>query len=1105
MRNRTCFRRTASSVPLLLISFCVFSGNLSEINPRLKSEIDSILSRKAYQSASDKKINSQLKQARDAILQERMGKKHLKSQNQATQEFIKNNIAQNATVKIVIRTRNTPLVMPSLLAAGAKELNEDKRYQTITARVPISKLNTLALNSKVSSIEPFLPPITNREALTPDAIHAWHERHSLSANLGPISHSGSIASQGVIAHGADKVHQSGITGQGQKVCVLSDGVDSMSNSINTGDLPSNVDVVSGQAGSGSEGTAMLEIVYDMAPGANLGFASGFNGETQMATNIATLDTVKHCTIIVDDVTYFLEPPFQEGVIANAVTTATGHGKPYFSSAANSGNFYSATSGTWEGDFSDAGPAPAVVLEMGRAHSFGASIFNVLTHSSGGIFLTWSDPQNASSNDYDLFIVNAAETALLAHSVGNQSGSQSPYEYIYPANSIPVGSKILIVKYRGDTRALRIDTQRGQLSMNTSGNTYGHNGGVNSTTVAAVDVGSANGGIFSGGAANPVEYFSSDGARRIFYSPVPSTSPLTYGNLLFGTNGGTLLNKVDFTAANGVSTTLPRSSGLNPFYGTSAAAPHAASIAALVMSAKPDLTISQLNTALKAGSLDIGPLGYDVTTGSGLIRADLAVRSVLSPIEVSKAFSPNALTKGSISRLSITLNNLNQVDLKGVSLADNFPANLNVSTPPNSSFTGTGCLGSVSTAGGGNSLSLSNATIPSQTSCTLSVDVTSNIANTYFDTSGQVTTPIGLNTSAGTASLTILQGLSDQTISLAGSILAYQGTATLSATGTTGSGAISYNLVSGASSCAISGNVLTGLSPGSCMVTASIAADTNYNAATSAPSVFTVNKADQSALSLSANPTSISSGDKTLMATQGGSGLGMVSFSATKGGALTSCVVSGGTLTAIGSAGACYVVATKQGDSNYNSTSSPVVVVNVGKRGNPIKLELRPSTVVIGSSAKLNVLGGSGKGSVSYSILETSGTTCKVVGNEVRTSVTSGTCTLTATKSADASYQSTTSSPARLVITKASQKRLSVTVLSKRVRTGTSLMLSTSGGSGSGIVSYAITKTSGKTLCTLNKNILSITGGAGICGIMASKAEDLVYKSTNSAAVEISAR
>ena len=60
----------------------------------------------------------------------------------------------------------------------------------------------------------------------------------------------------------------GVTGAGVKVGVISDGVDFLVESQESGDLPF-VQVL--RAGTGNEGTAMLEIVHDVAPGASLGF------------------------------------------------------------------------------------------------------------------------------------------------------------------------------------------------------------------------------------------------------------------------------------------------------------------------------------------------------------------------------------------------------------------------------------------------------------------------------------------------------------------------------------------------------------------------------------------------------------------------------------------------------------------------------------------------------------------------------------------------------------------------------------------------------------------------------------------------------------------
>jgi hypothetical protein len=97
----------------------------------------------------------------------------------------------------------------------------------------------------------------------------------------PAEHNtGSVTSQGDHASRADLVRQLGYDGSGVSVGVISGGIDSLAHSQATGDLPS-VIVPSGcQLLSGNdEGTAMLEIVHDLAPGARLLFSS--NGFTSL--------------------------------------------------------------------------------------------------------------------------------------------------------------------------------------------------------------------------------------------------------------------------------------------------------------------------------------------------------------------------------------------------------------------------------------------------------------------------------------------------------------------------------------------------------------------------------------------------------------------------------------------------------------------------------------------------------------------------------------------------------------------------------------------------------------------------------------------------------
>src|SRR5207249_1642733 len=187
-----------------------------------------------------------------------------------------------------------------------------------------------------------------------------------------------------------------------------------------------------------EGTAMLEIIHDLAPGAQLYFATAFNGITSFAQNIRDLRTAG-CDIIVDDVFYFAETPFQDGqssgvisntnagVIIQAVKDVTAAGALYFSSAGNSGNLNDNTSGVWEGDFVDGGPAgpPLPPGETGELHAFpDPQNFNPTTATNGNpINLYWSDPLGASSNDYDLFRLTSTGTTVLDGSTNFQTGTQ----------------------------------------------------------------------------------------------------------------------------------------------------------------------------------------------------------------------------------------------------------------------------------------------------------------------------------------------------------------------------------------------------------------------------------------------------------------------------------------------------------------------------------------------------------------------------------------------------------------------------------------------------------------------------------------------------------
>ena len=82
-----------------------------------------------------------------------------------------------------------------------------------------------------------------------------------------------------------------------------------------------------------EGRGMAQIVHDLAPGASLAFATAYPNEVTFAANIAALANAG-AKVIVDDVSYFDEPFFQEGPVGVAVSEATAKGVTYFSAAGN---------------------------------------------------------------------------------------------------------------------------------------------------------------------------------------------------------------------------------------------------------------------------------------------------------------------------------------------------------------------------------------------------------------------------------------------------------------------------------------------------------------------------------------------------------------------------------------------------------------------------------------------------------------------------------------------------------------------------------------------------------------------------------------------------
>ena len=81
---------------------------------------------------------------------------------------------------------------------------------------------------------------------------------------------------------------------------------------------------------------MLQIVHDVAPGAGLAFYTAENSEADFAAGIGKL-AAAGATVIADDVGYFDEPFFQDGIVAQAIDAVEAKGVAYFSAAGNNSN------------------------------------------------------------------------------------------------------------------------------------------------------------------------------------------------------------------------------------------------------------------------------------------------------------------------------------------------------------------------------------------------------------------------------------------------------------------------------------------------------------------------------------------------------------------------------------------------------------------------------------------------------------------------------------------------------------------------------------------------------------------------------------------------
>lgn len=469
--------------------------------------------------------------------------------------------------------------------------------------------------------------------------------------LRPILHVGRATSQADVAMRTDEARETfNIDGTGVKIGVLSDSYNNLAGArsgILTGDLPGEdnpngysleVDIIEDlDAGGTDEGRGMLELIHDIAPGAELAFATAFNGQASFAQNIRRLRNAG-CDIIVDDVRYFADPSFQDGIIARAVDDVVAQGATYFSSAGNSGR------DSYEGDFATTGEAFRLNLGEAGIFTFDAYDFaggdafqeiRIRPGATASIVLQWDNPYFSVSGapgattDLDLFLFGPDQETIVAQSITNNVGND-PVEIIqftnegdnetfhlfigHPAGT-PVPGRIKTILFSADYEAYQTESSTVYGQANARG---------------AIAVGAAFYGFTPEFGRDPaqLESFSSRGGTEILFDAL--------GNRI----EAEVRLKPEFTAPDGTNTTFFGSDigfdeDLLPnFFGTSASAPHAAAVAALLKEINLGLRPAEILDLLQRTALDMEAPGFDFDSGAGLIDAAAAIEQLQASLPIA---------------------------------------------------------------------------------------------------------------------------------------------------------------------------------------------------------------------------------------------------------------------------------------------------------------------------------------------------------------------------------------------------------------------------------------------------------------------------------------
>ena len=276
-------------------------------------------------------------------------------------------------------------------------------------------------------------------------------------------------------------------------------------SRDAGDLPGDFHVLH-DTRVGDEGTALSEIVYDLAPGASLYFNDFGSSPDESYNRIQELKDAG-CKVVVDDFYWLSEPALQDGAVAVGVEDAAAAGVTYVSACGNQG------ARTWDGFSSDADSDNWIEFQATDE----TNRITVAAHDELRVTLQWANRYNMAWEDYDLyaFAGSSPESPVIASGTSSHPRPDEygiAYEYVSIPNNTdsPLTCYLRVKHIRGymprEIKLLAFGSSgSSSLQYVTDGGIIGHAAAASCISVAAINANTP----------ETVASYSSHGPSRIY--------------------------------------------------------------------------------------------------------------------------------------------------------------------------------------------------------------------------------------------------------------------------------------------------------------------------------------------------------------------------------------------------------------------------------------------------------------------------------------------------------------------------------------------------------------------------------------------------------------